>query len=239
MIQYYIMGIILLPGIILAIFAETRVTTSFNRWNSLLNTAGLTGEQIARRILDSNGLQNIRITRTNGNALNNYYDPRRKVIALSNEVANSASIAAVGVALHEVGHAIQYKNNYFPIKIRNFIIPISNFVSGLLWPLVIVGCLLNFWLLPNGVFGLAILWISIISFGLVVLFNLATLPVEYNASNRAIKILKSENILLEEELNGVKDVLGSAALTYVASLLIAILNFLRILFVFLSMRRND
>ncbi len=233
--EYYVMGIILIPGIIFALIAQSKVNSSFNKWSTIQSACGLTGEQVARKILDENGLTNITIIRTNG-TLTDYYDNKKQIIALSNGVANSSSIASIGVAMHEVGHALQYKNNYFPIKLRNFIIPITNFVSSMLWPLVIIGCLFNFWLIPNSIFGMVILWIAVVSFSLAVLFNLLTLPVEYNASKRALSVLQSNNILHDEELAGAKEVLNSAALTYVAALLVAILNLLRFVLVFFRNR---
>lgn len=235
--EYYVMGIILIPGIIFAGIAQSRVSSNFNKWSAILSSCGLTGEQVARKILDENGLTNIKIVRVRG-TLTDYYDNKKQIIALSNDVANSTSIASIGVAMHEVGHALQYKNNYFPIKLRNIIIPISNFISNMLWPLVIIGVLFNFLILPNSVFGMVILWIAVISFALAVLFNLITLPVEYNASSRALKVLQTNNILHEEELDGAKAVLNSAALTYVAALLMSILNLLRFVLVFFRNRDN-
>lgn len=235
--EYYVMGIILIPGIIFAGIAQSRVSSNFNKWSAILSSCGLTGEQVARKILDENGLTNIKIVRVRG-TLTDYYDNKKQIIALSNDVANSTSIASIGVAMHEVGHALQYKNNYFPIKLRNIIIPISNFISNMLWPLIIIGVLFNFLILPNSVFGMVILWIAVISFALAVLFNLVTLPVEYNASSRALKVLQTNNILHEEELDGAKAVLNSAALTYVAALLMSILNLLRFVLVFFRNRDN-
>lgn len=235
--DYYLLGIILIPGIILASIAQAKVNSSFNRWSSIIASCGLTGSELARRVLDANGLQDIRIIRVSGQ-LSDYYDHKKKVIALSDDVGNSASIASLGVALHEVGHALQYKDNYFPIKLRNIIIPICNFVSNMLWPLVILGCLFNFLWIPGNPIGIAILYISVISFALAVLFNLITLPVEYNASRRALKILESEHYLQEDELDGAKSVLNSAALTYVASLVMAILNLLRFILAFFRNRDN-
>ena len=143
MLEYYLLGIILLPGIIFAIWAQTKVTNNYHKWSEVLSVGGLTGKEVARLVLDDNGLSDVRITSVHG-TMTDYYDPRKKIIALSDGVANSSSIAAIGIAMHEVGHAIQYKHNYLPIKLRNIIIPLSNFVSRMLWPLVITGLVLSF-----------------------------------------------------------------------------------------------
>ena len=237
MLEYYLLGIILLPGIIFAIWAQTKVTNSYHKWSEILSVGGLTGKEVARFVLDDNGLNDVRITSVSG-TMTDYYDPRKKIIALSDGVANSSSIAAIGIAMHEVGHAIQYKHNYLPIKLRNIIIPLSNFVSRMMWPLVITGLVFSFLLFPGSTFGLAILYISVISFSLAVLLNLVTLPVEFNASRRAISILEAKGYLMQDELEGAKKVLGAAALTYVAALVVAILNLLRFVLAFL-VRNND
>lgn len=237
MFEYYILGIILIPGILFAAWAQTKVKTSFNKWSDVLSSCGLTGEEVARRVLDKNNLSHIKITNVHG-TLTDYYDPKKQIIALSSEVANSTSIASIGVAMHEVGHALQYKNNYFPIKLRNFIIPLCNLVSKMLFPMIIAGLVLNLLLFPGTIFGMVVLYISVISFALAVLLNLITLPVEYNASRRALKILEEDGYLQQEEIEGARAVLNSAALTYVASLIVAILNLLRFVLAFL-VRNKD
>ena len=231
MIEYYIMGVILIPGIILSIYASIKVQITFNKFNEIESDNGQSAQVIARNILDQVGLHDIKIIQTRGH-LTDYYHPKKKVIALSQSVYNNSSISAIGVALHEVGHALQYKNGYLPIKIRNFIIPICNFANRLLWFMIVLGAIFFYSNL-----GQVFLWIGIGIFALSVLLNLITLPVEYDASRRAIKILGSTQILNEEELYGARQVLKSAGLTYVAGLVISILNLLRLLLVVLD-RRN-
>lgn len=237
MLDYYLLGIILIPGILFATWAQTKVKTSFNKWSDVMSSCALTGEEIARRVLDANGLHHIKITNVHG-SLSDYYDPKKQIIALSSDVANNTSIASLGVALHEVGHALQYKENYLPIKLRNIVIPLCNFTSRMLFPMIIVGLLLNLLIFPGTMFGLIVLYISVISFALAVLLNLITLPVEYNASRRALSILEHDGYLQQEEVEGAREVLNSAALTYVAALVVAILNLLRFVLAFLVRNRD-
>lgn len=237
MLDYYLLGIILIPGIAFAIWAQTKVTHNYHRWSEVISSCGLTGKEVARRVLDANGLSNITIT-TIGGTMSDYYNHKKKVVALSTGVADSSSISAIGIAMHEVGHAIQYKENYLPIKLRNVIIPVTNIVSTMLVPLVILGVIFSLLLFPGTMFGMVILYISVISFSLAVAVNLITLPVEYNASKRALQILENQGILQEEELVGAKSVLNSAALTYVASLVVAILNLLRFVLAFVVKNKD-
>lgn len=226
--DYYIMGIILLPGLILAIYAQIKVSTTFHKYNSILTNTGKTASEIARIFLDFAGLQDIQITHVAGE-LTDYYNHKEKIIALSENVYNSTSISALGVACHEVGHALQYKTNYLPIKIRNFIIPICNFANNMLWILIILGAI--FFYSP---LGMIFWWIGVGTFALAIIVNLLTLPVEYNASNRALKLLEKSGVLNEEETECAKKVLYSAGLTYVASLVVSILNLLRLVLVLLK-----
>lgn len=233
--EYILMGVILIPGIIFAIVAQAKVNSTYNKFSKVIAQSGLTATQAARRVLDGAGLENVNIKTIDGK-LTDYYSPKEKVVALSKDVANSASVSALGIALHEVGHAIQHGKNYFPLKFRNFIVGLSNVASKLLWPIVIVGLLLNFvWL--EGFWGMLILWVGVGFFGLAVLLNLVTIPVEYNASNRALAILKETKILNEQELPGCKKVLRAAGLTYVAALVMSVLNLFRFLLIFI--RRDD
>ncbi len=236
--DYYVMGIILLPAIILAIYAQTKVSLTYTKFSTVLSKKGFKAQDMARILLDCADLQNISIKRISGE-LTDYYDHKKQVIALSASVYDSSSVAALGVAAHEVGHAIQYKDNYLPIKIRSFIIPLTKFSSTILWPLVVIGLMFNFAVIPGTMFGDIFLWIGVAFFGIMVLLDLVTLPVEYNASHRAITVLSQAEILDEEETNGAKKVLSAAALTYVASLLNSILNLVRFLLVFLMNRRDD
>ena len=218
---YYILGIILLPGIILATYAQTKVTTTFNKFSTTLALCGKTASEVARLFLDNAGLQNIQIIKSCG-YLTDYYDHKKKVIALSEDVYNSQSISAIGVACHEVGHALQYKTKYPPIIIRNIIVHMCNFTSKGLWLLILVGALLYYTPLGN-----ILMWIGVGIFGLSVLLNLVTLPVEYDASKKATQLLEKSTILTAEETRCTEKVLKAAALTYVASLVISLLNLLR------------
>lgn len=229
------MGIILLPGIIFALIAQAKVNTNYKKYSQVFSKRGMKAHEVARLILDSAGLNHVGISRVSGE-LTDYYDPTKQMIALSDDVYNSTSVAAIGVATHEVGHALQYAKNYAPVKIRMAMVKVSNISSALLWPLVIVGLILN--LGVGTVFGNICLWSGVIIFGLSVIFNLITLPVEYDASNRAKNILTNAEILDSNEMVGVNKVLNSAALTYVAALVVSMLNLLRFLLVMLSNRRD-
>ena len=188
---------------------------------------------VARLILDSAGLKQVQIKKINGELTDNY-DPKAQTVSLSSSVYDSTSVAAIGIACHEVGHALQYAQNYAPVKIRMFLGRACNMSSTLLWPLVVRGLILNIGL--NSVAGMVCMWCGVIIFGLSVIFNLVTLPVEYNASNRAKSILSNAQILDSEEMEGVHKVLNAAALTYVAALVVSILNLLRFIIV---MKHND
>ena len=188
-----------------------------------------TGAEIARRILDMNGLNNVPVERVSGN-LTDHYDPRANVIRLSDSTYSSTSVAAIGVAAHEVGHAVQHSEGYTPIKIRNTIVPVVQIASYAAWPLAIFGIIFSFSKLAT--FG-------VILFGLVVLFQLITLPVEFNASNRAIRTLETNSILSGDELAASKKVLSAAAMTYVASAVVAIANLLRLLSILGFGRNRD
>lgn len=237
--DYYIMGIILLPAIILAIYAQSKVSSTYSEFSKVLTQKGYKSQEVARLLLDCADLKNITITKVNGQ-LTDYYDHKKQIIALSSSTYDSSSVASLGVAAHEVGHALQYKDNYLPIKIRSLIIPLTQISSTLLWPLIVIGLLLNFAIYPGTIVGDVFLWIGVIFFGLAVLLDLITLPVEYNASKRAVDILSQTEILNKEETEGAKKVLSAAALTYVASLLNSILNLVRFLLVFLmNSKRND
>ena len=231
--NYYIMGIILLPGILLAIYAQTQVSLKFNKYNSVISQFGMTASEVARFFLDNAGLQHIKVVRASG-FLSDHYNPRTKTIALSDSVYDSSSISAIGVACHEVGHALQYKTNYAPIKFRNFIIPICNIANNFLWITIVLGILFYYSNL-----GEFFLWIGVGTFALSVLLNLITLPVEYNASKRATTLLKQSVIFNDTEIKYTKEVLGAAALTYVAGLVVSILNLIRLLLVLFGTRRRD
>lgn len=226
--EYYIMGIILLPGLILAIIAQAKVSTNYRKYSKVLSKKGMTASQVARLILDSANLQHVSIVKINGELTDNY-NPKTETVSLSSDVYDSTSVAAIGVATHEVGHALQYATNYKPVKVRMFLVTACNLASTLLWPLVLIGLLLNLGL--GTVAGDICMWSGVVLFALSVFFNLVTLPVEYNASNRAKAILSNAEILDSEEMIGVNQVLNSAALTYVAALVVSILNLLRFIIV--------
>ncbi|MBR2453079.1 MAG: zinc metallopeptidase [Clostridia bacterium] len=211
--------ILVMPALIFAMYAQSKVNTTFNKYRTVANSKGLTGADVARKILDMNGLHNVIIERTAGN-LTDHFDPRANVVRLSDATYSSTSVAAIGVAAHEVGHAVQHAEGYAPIKVRNAIVPVVQIASYAAWPLAIFGILLSF-------SGLATF--GVLLFGAVVLFQIVTLPVEFNASSRALKTLESNAILNGEELSASKSVLSAAAMTYVASAVVAIANLLRLL----------
>ncbi|MBP1545487.1 MAG: zinc metallopeptidase [Oscillospiraceae bacterium] len=219
--------IILIPAIIFSLIAQFMVKSTFDKYSKERNSRGITGADAAREILDRNGLSHIRIERVSG-SLTDHYDPRANVIRLSDDVYGNASAAAVGVAAHEAGHAVQYAVGYSPIKLRNAIIPVTRFGSGLSTPLVLLGLLFS-----SDLF----ITIGILLFCAVVLFQAVTLPVEFDASNRAIKSLRSAHLLEDDELNGARKVLIAAALTYVAAMISALLSLVRLLLIVNRRRR--
>ncbi len=214
--------ILVMPALIFAMWASARVNSTFKKYSTVGNRKGLTGADVARQILDMNGLRNIIIERVSGN-LTDHFDPKARVVRLSDSTYSSTSVGAIGVAAHEVGHAIQHAQGYGPIKVRNAIVPVVRIASYAAWPLAILGVIMSFQGLVD--FG-------IILFGVVVLFQLVTLPVEFNASSRAIRTLESCNMLDDEEVKCSKKVLSAAAMTYVASAAVAIANLLRLLVLF-------
>ena len=218
--------ILVVPTIIIAIIAQNKVTTTFRKYSKQKSTMGFTAAEVTRRILDSNGLYNVAIERVSGN-LTDHYDPRTNVIRLSDSVYDSNSVAAIGVAAHEAGHAVQHAEKYLPIKIRNSIVPIANFGSSFAPILIILGIIFSFE---------PIVWIGIILYSAIAIFQLVTLPVEFNASSRALNTLGAMAILSDEELEGSKKVLSAAAMTYVAALITTLANLLR--FILLTRGRN-
>lgn len=211
--------IILIPAIIFSLIAQAMVKSAFSKYSSVRCSRGLTGADAARAILDSNGLYHIRIEHVSGE-LTDHYDPKANVIRLSDSVYGNATVAAVGVAAHEAGHAVQYAQSYAPIKLRSAIIPITQFGSSLSTPLVLLGLFFSWdFLITTG----------ILLFCAVVLFQAVTLPVEFDASRRAITILREDHVLEDDELNGAKKVLTAAAMTYVAAMVSALLSLLRLI----------
>ena len=218
--------ILLIPAILFAAFAQSKINSTFNTYLKVRNSKGYTGFQVARSILDNNGLQDIPIELIQGH-LSDHYDPRKKIMRLSDAVYNGLSIASIGVAAHECGHAVQHLEEYGPLAIRNTIAPIASIGSKLSWILVIAGF----------VFGwLQLIDIGILFFSVAVIFQLITLPVEYNASSRAVVMLADYNLVETEELGPVKKVLSAAALTYLAATIVAVMQLVRLLL--LRGRRN-
>lgn len=233
---YYLLGIILIPGIIFAIYAQTKVTSSFNKYKQVDYSQITPVHEKARFFLDAMGMYDVKVTKTSG-FLTDHYNPKTQTVALSDEVYNSTSIASLGIACHEIGHVLQHKQGYGLLKLRTFLIPIINIGSFLMWPLVIFGLILE--ALQYTSIGNILIIIGIVIFGLSVLFSAITLPIEKDASKRAYKMLVETGELTQEEGEGVKVVLNAAALTYVASLLVSILSFIRfVLAIFLSSRRD-
>lgn len=233
MLLYLLLGLIVVPGIILGVYAQTRVTKNYNIYSKIQAQCGMTASQLARAVLDNAGLQDIELRREKG-FLTDHYHPKQKYIALSEDVYDSTSIAALGVALHEVGHAIQKKEKYFFLGFRQLLVPVTNFASTMLWPMVIIGFLLGAFA-SNSSIGMIFIIAGVAFYGLALLLNLITLPVEFDASRRALKLLEGGGFLNETEMQGAKKVLGSAALTYVASFVVALLEMLQfVLYLFLS-----
>ena len=221
---YYI--ILVVPALILSVIAQIGVKGTYKRYSGILNSRELTGAAAAQKVLAFYGIYNVRIEQVSGK-LTDHYDPRANVIRLSSGVYSGSSIAAVGVACHEAGHAAQHAQNYVPIKIRNAILPVANIGSSAGIYLAIIGYFLGFSILVN---------IGIVLFAFVVLFQLVTLPIEFNASSRAIKVIDETGLLDVEEQIGAKKMLAAAAMTYVASLLVSIMSLLRLILRFNSRR---
>lgn len=233
---YYLLGIILLPGIIFAVYAQSKVTSNFNKYKQVNYSQTKPVHEKARFFLDAMGMTDVKVTKTSG-FLTDHYNPKTETVALSDEVYNSTSIASLGIACHEIGHVLQHKQGYKLLKLRSLLIPIINIGSCLMWPLVIIGFILEA-MLYTGV-GNALIIAGVVIFGLSVIFSAITLPIEKDASKRAYKMLVNTGELTQEEGEGVKAVLNAAALTYVASLLVSILSFIRfVLAIFLSSRRD-
>ncbi len=214
---YYI--ILVLPVLVFSMIASARVNSLFKKYSTVLSQRGISGARAAQEILRYYGIDNVRIERVSGN-LTDHYDPKTNVIRLSDNVYNSTSVAAIGVACHEAGHAAQYAQSYFPIKARNTIFPVASLGSRLGFPLAIIGFFLNFE--PLAIFG-------IVFFSFAVLFQLVTLPVEFNASSRALKVISEVDLLDSDEKVGAKKVLTAAAMTYVAALAVSVANLIRLI----------
>ena len=221
--------VLVVPMLIISMWAQLKVKTTYNKYSKVYARMGLTAEMAVRKILDSNGLFNVGITRTPGE-LTDHYDPRSNTIALSDSVYGSTSVAAIGVAAHEAGHAIQHAVGYAPIKLRTALVPITNFGSRLSMPLFIIGLILS---------SQPLAYAGIVLFSLTVIFQLVTLPTEFDASRRAVKALGGYGYLNDDELKGTKKVLTAAAMTYLAALFVALASLLRLLVIVGGGRRRD
>lgn len=211
--------IILIPGIIFALYAQSKVKGTFAKYSRVASKSGMSGAEVAQQLLRSNGINDVRIERV-GNTLGDHYDPKSKVLRLSPEVYGSNSLAALGVAAHETGHAIQHNTGYAPLQFRSSLVPVANIGSSIAFPILLVGIFMN---------SQALISFGIYAFAAVVLFQLVTLPVEFNASNRAIALLEGNGFVSGQEAVHTKKVLDAAALTYLAGALTAVLSLVRLL----------
>ncbi len=225
---------IVLPFVLLSLWASANVNSTFRRYADQHSIRRITGAQAAQKVLSANGVAGVRIERVSGN-LTDHYDPRANVIRLSDGVYDSTSTAAIGVACHEAGHAVQYAQSYGPIKLRAAIVPVTNFASKLAMPLILLGVLLTF--LED--FSFTLVYLGIACFGFAVVFQLITLPVEFNASRRAMQAIDSAGILTDEEQKGARKTLSAAAMTYVAATAVALAQLLRLLIIFGGRRSRD
>lgn len=221
---------LVLIGAILSIMASIKVKSTYAKYSQVPSYSGLTGAQAAERMLRYAGIYDVRIEHVSGN-LTDHYDPRSKVLRLSDSVYGSTSVAAIGVACHECGHAVQDQKSYAPLRLRGALVPVANFGATISWPLILIGLLLGG--------SSTLITLGIILFSAAVLFQIVTLPVEFNASNRALRMLSDSGILRSDELNKTAKVLRAAALTYVAAAAASILQLFRLLLLFGNRRRND
>lgn len=219
---------LILIGVLISMAASAKLNATYQRYSAVRSRCGMTGEEAARRLLMSQGIYDVQIRRVSGR-LTDHYDPRTKTVNLSDTVYGSTSIAAIGVAAHECGHAMQDAGDYAPLRIRAALVPVANFGAQLSWPLIIIGILLG---------GGSLVSLGILLFSLAVLFQIVTLPVEYNASSRAVKLLDSTGILVGQEVGQTRSVLNAAALTYVAAAAASLLQLLRLVLLFGNRRRD-
>lgn len=237
---YYLYGfdwtylVIVLPCLLLSMWASTQVNNTFKKYATQISSRHITGADAAKRVLQHHGIYNVRIEHVSGN-LTDHFDPKSNVIRLSDSVYGSASTSAIGVACHEAGHAVQYAQDYFPIKIRAAIIPITNFGSKLAMPLILLGIILS----ALGSFSYTLVYIGIACFSLSLVFQLITLPVEFNASRRAVAAIEDAGILNSQELTGAKKTLRAAAMTYVAAVAVSLAQLIRLILLFGGRRRRD
>ena len=222
---------LVLIGVLLSLWAQNRVNSTFARYSRVRSFSGMTGAEAARRLLNVQGIYDVTVQPVSGK-LTDHYDPRTKVVKLSDSVYNATSVAAIGVAAHECGHAMQHNEGYGPLRFRSALVPVANFGSQLSWPMILLGILF-------GGLGSPLVQVGILMFSLAVLFQLVTLPVEFNASSRAERLLDSQGILSGEEVDGTRKVLKAAALTYVAAAAGSILQLLRLVILFGGRDRDN
>lgn len=221
--------LLIIPGVLVALFAQSKVKSAFSRYNEIRSCSGIPASVAARRMLDMNGLHDVPVNLMQGSLTDNY-NPKSRTLNLSQSVHDSASLAALGVAAHEVGHAVQHSTRYAPMGIRSVLVPVANIGTYAAWPLLILGLVMS--MQP-------LVWAGVVVFGFAVLFQLVTLPVEYNASRRGLAMLRDGGFLADEEVAGARKVLSAAALTYLAATLMAILQFLRLFILASGSRRRD
>lgn len=223
--------ILVLIGVILSLWAQSRVTSTFNKYSKVRSRTGMTGAEAAKRLLNAQGIYDVMVRPVSG-SLTDHYDPRTRTVNLSESVYHATSVAAIGVAAHECGHAMQHNEGYAPLRFRSALVPVANFGSRISWPLILIGVIV-------GGLGSPLVQVGILMFTLAVLFQLVTLPVEFNASSRAVRLLDSQGILSGDEVSGTRKVLSAAALTYVAAAASSILQLLRLIILYGGRRRDD
>lgn len=224
---YYSSLIVLIPAMIYTMIVQARINNAFSTYIKIENSKGISGAEAARCMLDANGLQHVQINILEGSALENFYDPRSNTVNLSAEIYNQASVASVCIACHEVGHAVQHSVGYAPVKMRNALVPVMNLAQNTSWPLILLGLLLS----ATSNYGSLLFNIGVLCFVIVVIFHLITLPVEFNASSRALKQMKELNLVDNADYRGSKKVLHAAAMTYVAALATAAAALIRVLLI--------
>lgn len=222
--------LLVIAGAVICLIASAKMKSTYAKYQRVRSLSGLTGAQAAERVLRNAGIYDVSIQRVSGN-LTDHYDPRTKTLRLSDAVYNDTSVAAIGVAAHECGHAIQHNISYAPLKLRSVLVPVANIGANLAWPMIILGVIIG-WMQPLITFG-------IIMFSLAVVFQLVTLPVEFDASRRAVKVLGETGILYGDEISHTKKVLTAAALTYVAGAASSILQLLRLILLFGNRNRDN
>lgn len=233
---YYLLSLLLIPGLILSIIAQVKTTSAFNKNNKIKLSSVVSASVLARKLLDEEGLSHVKIKACRGELTDNF-NPKTNTVSLSDSVFNNNSISAVGVMAHELGHVLQFRDNYLPVKIRTFLVPVINFSSFFMWPLTFLGIILEF--LAYTQIGFALICVGIGIFALSTLFALITVPVEKDASRRAYKMLIEAGVIDHQEGKGVKQVLNAASKTYVAALITSMLSLLRFVLYVMSVRSRE